>query len=77
MKSIYGFFFVVECTPLAGSAKLSCSQDTLTVTWPTNVVYNGSVSQIPATLYNDLTDRLLTASKHPILDLVIVSNLPP
>ena len=65
-----------DCKPLT-HAELSCENDTLTVTWPTDITYDGTVTQIPHKLLKRLTDRLLFESRHPILSLVITSRNPP
>ena len=54
-----------------------CENDTLTVTWSTDLAYDGSVTQIPDRLYQRLTDRLQFESAHPILRLVVINRQPP
>ena len=54
-----------------------CENDTLTVTWSTDLTYDGSVTQIPDRLYQRLTDRLQFESTHPILRLVVINRQPP
>ena len=56
---------------------MSCKNDTLKVTWSTDVVYDSTVNQIPDDIRQRLTDRLLFESQHPILSLVIVTKSPP
>ena len=68
--------FFSDCKPLTHT-ELSCVNDTLTVTWPADITYNATVTQIPYELLKRLTDRLLFESRHPILSLVITSQNPP
>ena len=69
--------FFLDCSAGSDSATLSCENDSLVVSWSTNVTYNGSVTEIPAYLYNRLTDRLISESRYPILNLVVISRQPP
>ena len=69
--------FSVDCSAGSDSATLSCENDSLVVSWSTNVAYNGSVTEIPAYLYNRLTDRLVSESRYPLLNLVVISRQPP
>lgn len=70
--------YFADCNALTGtSPSQSCVDDILTVSWPTDVTFDGTVSGIPAVLRKQLTDRLIEASRNPILDLVIVSSIPP
>ena len=69
--------FSVDCSAGSDSATLSCDNDSLVVSWSTNVTYNGSVTEIPAYLYNRLTDRLVSESRYPLLNLVVISRQPP
>ena len=39
--------------------KLTCANNTLTVSWPTDVSYNGSVVGVPTELKQTLEDRIL------------------
>ena len=59
------------------SARVSCKNGTLTVTWSTDAVYEGTVSQIPDDIRQRPTDRLQFESQHQILSLVIVTKSPP
>ena len=56
---------------------MSCRDDTLTVTWSTDVTFNATVTEIPHDLQQRLTNRLLIECKHPYLSLVITNNIPP
>ena len=68
--------FLSECGTVE-TAKLSCDNDTLTVTWPTDVTYDGTVMEIPSEINKRLTANLISESKTPILSLVIISKVPP
>lgn len=54
-------------------AELSCKNDTLTVEWSTYATFGGAMSRVPG----NLDERLLQASRHPILSLVIRNWQPP
>ena len=56
---------------------MSYRDDTLTVTWSTDVTFNATVIGIPQDLQQRLTDRLLIESRHPYPSLVINTNNPP
>lgn len=67
-----------DCIPAPGAeAELTCGNDTLTVSWPTDIIFDGSVTELPDTLLQRLTDRLYKESRYPILSLVVVTNVPP
>ena len=67
-----------DCRPKVGSqAKLSCDNDTLTVTWSTDVTFDGTVTEIPDELKQRLTDRFVKESKYPTLSIVVISRMPP
>ena len=55
--------------------KLTCANNTLTVSWPTDVYYNGSVIGVPTELKQTLDDRIL--AKGVAFHLVMLSNTPP
>ena len=55
--------------------KLTCANNTLTVSWPTDVSYNGSVVGVPTELEQTLDDRIL--AKGAAFYLVMLSNTPP
>ena len=70
--------FFVDCSSKVGSqAKLSCDNDTLTVTWSTDITFDGRVTEIPETLMKKLTDRLIERSRYPTLSIVVISRMPP
>ena len=75
MYSHSGIF--LDCSAGSDSVTLSCENDLLVVSWSTDVTYNGSVTEIPAYLFNRLTDRLISESRYPILYLVVISRQPP
>ena len=58
-------------------AKLSCKNDTLRVTWSTDVVYDATVTQIPDYIKQRLRERFLNANGHKLLTLIIISRQPP
>lgn len=57
--------------------RLSCANDTLTVIWPSDVVYNGTISLIPADLEERLTERWVSESQYQILSLMVMTQTPP
>ena len=57
-------------------AALTCQDDTLTVTWDTDVIFNGAVTKLPDDLNNRIRNRLIDASKFQILQLVVISKTP-
>ena len=63
--------FLADCVPVPQPA-LTCENDTLAVTWPTNLIYDSTVTQIP----DDLRQRL-RASRQPILSIIITSEKLP
>lgn len=68
----------VDCGSATGlEPELSCSNNTLTASWPTNVTFSGIVQSIPTALYNRLTGRLTLQSKFPILHVVVTNQIPP
>jgi hypothetical protein len=68
----------VDCSPQVGSqAKLSCENDTLTVTWSTDVTFDGTVTEIPIDLKQSLTDRIADESRYPILNMLVITRMPP
>ena len=72
---IMSAFVSVDCKPWADSpAKSSCKDNELTVYWST---FDESVTDIPSPLRKTLTNRLVTLSQHPILDLVLINTNPP
>ena len=56
---------------------MTCKNDTLTVTWPTNVTYAAAVTDIPNVVRQKITQRLIKESNFPILNLVVPTNNPP
>ena len=75
---IMSAFVSVDCKPLADSpAKISCKDVELTVYWSTDLTFEESVTYIPSPLRKTLTNRLVTLSQHPILDLVLINTNPP
>ena len=65
-----------DCRPLP-QAKLSCENDTLTVTWSTDVVYDATVTQIPGDIQQRLRERFINADGHKLLTLIVISRQPP
>ena len=55
--------------------KLTCTNNTLTVSWPTDVTYDGSVIEVPSELTEALNDRI--AVKGRAFYLVMLTNTPP
>ena len=55
--------------------KFTCANNTLTVSWPTNVTYNGSVVEVPSALKQRLDERILF--KGAVFFFVILTNSPP
>ena len=71
-------FCFADCRPQAGSqAMLTCENDTLTVTWSTDVTFDGSVTEIPNALKQRLTDRLIEWSRYPTLSMLVITRIPP
>ena len=56
---------------------MTCKNDTLTVTWPTDVTYAAAVTDIPDGIRQKITQRLIKESNFPILNLVVPTNNPP
>ena len=56
-----------DCTPVQ-QAHLSCENDTLTVTWSTNVVYDARVTRVPDDINQRVRERLLNSEAHLILN---------
>lgn len=72
------YFILTDCTILTKPTPvLSCEDNTLTVTWYTDITYNAAVVEIPSDQYQRLTDKLLLESKYPILGSVITNKIPP
>ena len=67
---------LVDCSAVP-QAKLSCENDTLTVTWSTDVVYDAAVTQIPDYVKQRLMERLLNANVYDSLKLVVINRQPP
>ena len=65
-----------DCTPVQ-QAQLSCENDTLTVTWSTNVVYDARVTQVPDVINQRIRARLLNSEADLILKMVIINRRPP
>ena len=60
------------------AARIRCENETMiSVTWTTNVTFDATVTEIPTLLKQRLTDRVIKASRHPILGLVIINRQPP
>ena len=55
--------------------KLTCTNNTLKVSWPTDVTYDGSVVEAPRELTEALNDRI--AAKGRAFYLYILTNTPP
>jgi hypothetical protein len=67
-----------ECDMQPGASPVMvCANDTLAVTWPTDLTFDGTVTEIPADHLERFTERLKEESEHPILDVVVISNVPP
>ena len=50
-----------DCTPVQ-QAHLSCENDTLTVTWSSNVVYDARVTRVPGDINRRVKERLLNST---------------
>ena len=66
----------VDCSAVP-QAKLSCENDTLTVTWSTDVVYDAAVTTIPDDIKQRLGERFVNANGHKLLTMIIISKQPP
>lgn len=74
--TMYPSCLPVDCSPATDMEPvLSCSDSTLTVSWPTDLVYGGDVIEIPPLIAGRMEDSL--RSKGLILSLVITSHRPP
>ena len=62
---------LVDCS-VVPQARLSCENDTLTVTWSTDVVYDAAVTQTPGYI----KQRFINADGHKLLTLVVISRQP-
>ena len=47
---------LVDCSAVP-QAKLSCDEDRLTVTWPTDITYKASVTKIPDAMIQRVEDK--------------------
>ena len=56
---------------------MSCGNDTLAVTWSTDVVYDATVTQIPGDIKQRLRERFVNANGHKLLTMIIISRKPP
>ena len=54
---------------------MTCTNNTLTVSWPTDVTYDGGVVEVPSELTQALNDRI--AAKGRAFYLVMLTNTPP
>ena len=63
---------LVDCSAVP-QAKLSCENDTLTVTWSTDVVYDATVTQIP----DYIKQRFINANGYQVLTMIVISRQPP
>ena len=71
-------YIILDCKmATVSSALMTCENDTMTVTWLTDVTYNATVSQIPADVSHRITERLVAAGRNPLLSLVITNRQPP
>lgn len=69
---------LTDCGPISGSkVRLECLNDIMTLTWPTDVTYNATVTELPSQLKQRLMKRLVVVSQYPILDVVIFTLTPP
>ena len=55
--------------------KLFCTNNTLTVGWPTDVTHNGRVVEVPSELTQALNDRIV--AKGTAFYLVMLTNTFP
>ena len=55
--------------------KFTCANNTLTVSWPTTVTYNGRVVEVPSELKQRLDERILF--KGAAFFVVILTSTPP
>ena len=66
----------VDCSAVP-QAKLSCENDTLRVTWSTDVVYDAAVTTIPDDIKRRLGEKFVNANGHKLLTMIIISKQPP
>ena len=71
IKTCSFWCYFSDCKPLTHA------NDTLTVTWPTDVTYAAAVTDIPNVVRQKITQRLIKESNFPILNLVVPTNNPP
>ena len=64
-----------DCTCGSG-AELTCQNDTLTVTWSTDITFDATLLEIPTALYSKLTQRLIEESRFPILYILLLNQNP-
>ena len=70
------YFAFSACGRSAGvSPSLICANDTLTIAWPTNIVYSGDVISIPEEVKVMLTSAI--KAKESILQIVVLNQHPP
>ena len=65
----------VDCVKGNGTLFMSCHDDTLTVSWPTNVTFDAVTSTVPESLETSLNQRI--AQQVRGLYLFLPGNTPP
>ena len=69
--------FFVDCHKDPESdAVLQCSNNTLSITWYTDLQYHGDIRTLPDKLYNRFMDRLRKASLG-FLKIFVINHNPP
>ena len=66
---------LVDCNPVY-QAKLSCENDTLNVTWSTDVVHDAKVTQIPDDIKQRISEGLQKANTYLILRMIMINRQP-
>ena len=70
------YHLILDCNRASDvSIKLTCANNTLKVSWPTDVTYNGSVVDVPSVLRQPLNERIV--AKGAAFYLVMLTNTPP
>ena len=66
---------LVDCSAVP-QAKLSCDEDRLTVTWPTDITYKASVTKIPDAMIQRVEDKSKNPLVHKILRMTFTNMTP-
>ena len=69
------FHYSVGCTEANGTeVVVLCSNEKLTIQWPTDLVYGGEVTEIPSDVHSMMSERL--RNKGSAFSLTVVGHVP-